>query len=244
MPLNKFQQIRYLRNIALEDIGSSGQERLLNSSVLIVGLGGLGSPCALYLAAAGVGHLGLCDFDKVDLSNLQRQIIHFTNDINRPKTASAKDKINELNPDIKITEHAHFSPDLIRNYDFIIDATDNFDAKFSINSACISYNKPFVHAGVLRYIGQAITIIPKVSACLSCIYTHPKELNFPKMDEFKAGLFGVLPGIFGVIQASEAIKFLLQKHELLTDCLLKIDTRNMNFHKIEVKRRENCPICA
>lgn len=240
--------LRYERNIMLEDIGISGQEKLQNSRVLVIGCGGLGSPCALYLAASGVGKIGLCDFDVVEESNLNRQILHTTFDIGRDKTRSAKEKLTALNPEITIETHQEFSRQILKNYDFIVDATDNFAAKFLINAACVAENRAFCHAGVLRYVGQCLTVLPKKSACVACVFENPENQSpDPKnvqISAFKAGLFGALPGVFGVIQAHEAIKFCLKKHENLTNTLLTCDIRTFDFCKISVTRKKSCKICG
>ncbi|WP_104714220.1 HesA/MoeB/ThiF family protein [Helicobacter cetorum] len=245
--LNQTQKERYLRHIMLEDVGEEGQLKLLKSSVLVIGAGGLGSPILMYLCAAGIGKIGIVDFDKVDLSNLQRQVIHSEDFLNQPKVLSAKKRLNALNTDVKIETfeecfNATNALSLIEPYDFIIDATDNFSAKFLINDACVLANKPYSHAGVLKYRGQSLTILPTKSACLACAFDKPpkKELN----PIFKAGLFGVLPGILGCIQASEAIKYFLGFDSLLTNTLLSVDTKTMDFRKIQVFKNPECRVCG
>lgn len=245
--LNESDRFRYLRHLMLPEVGEAGQEKLFNASILIIGAGGLGSPNALYLAAAGIGKLGILDFDKVDLSNLQRQILHNMENLDKFKVDSAKEKLEKINDRTKLILHYDKINkdnilDLIQDYDFIIDATDNFAAKFLINHACIIKNKPFSHAGIYRFCGNAMSIIPKQSSCLACAFEAPppKELN----EFFKAGLFGVVPGVLGCIQASEAIKYVLGVGELLTNKLLSVDLKNMNFKKIDIKRNANCKICG
>lgn len=247
MKLTQTQKERYLRNIMLEDVGEVGQEKLLNSSVLIIGAGGLGSPNAMYLGAAGIGRIGLVDFDIVEISNLQRQVIHTTKEVGIPKIQSAQAKIQAINPDVKVETYfekfnAQNALKLINNYDFIIDATDNFAAKFLINDACVLGNKPYSHAGVLKYRGQSMTILPHKSACFACVFDNPPpvELN----PTFKAGLFGVLPGLVGCIQATETINFLLGFKNLLTNKLLMIDTKTFDFRQIDVSKNTDCRVCG
>ena len=181
MTLSEEQIERYSRHIILQDVGGEGQEKILNSKVLIIGTGGLGAPAALYLAAAGVGNLGIIDSDVVDLSNLQRQVIHFTPDVGKPKVESAKEKIAEINPDVNVTAihdlfRADNALDIIKDYDFIIDGTDNFPAKFLINDACVMGEKPFSHGGILRFDGQTMTYVPG-SASYRCVFNGPPPPN-------------------------------------------------------------------
>lgn len=245
--LSESEKFRYIRHLMLDEVGEAGQEKLFNASVLIIGAGGLGSPNALYLTAAGIGKIGIVDFDKVDLSNLQRQILHNMGDLERFKVESALDKLSKINDRTEFTLHYEKISenniyDLIKNYDFVIDATDNFEAKFLINSACVRENKPFSHAGIYKFCGNAMSILPRKSACLACAFETPppKELN----SFFKAGLFGAVPGVLGCIQASEAIKFFLNTGEMLYNRLLSVDLKKMIFREVEVKRNESCPICS
>lgn len=245
--LNESEKFRYIRHLMLDEVGEVGQEKLFNASVLIIGAGGLGSPNALYLTAAGIGKIGIVDFDKVDLSNLQRQILHNMGDLERFKVESALNKLSKINDRTEFTLHYEKISennicDLIKNYDFVIDATDNFEAKFLINSACVRENKPFSHAGIYKFCGNAMSILPRKSACLACAFEAPppKELN----SFFKAGLFGAVPGVLGCIQASEAIKFFLNTGEMLYNRLLSVDLKKMIFREVEVKRNESCPICS
>ncbi len=241
------QMERYSRQIILKDVGGIGQEKLLNAKVFIVGAGGLGSPAALYLAAAGVGTIGIADSDKVDLSNLQRQILHFTNDVNRNKVESAKETLNALNPDVKVlTFHEKVDSsnikELIDDFDFIIDGTDNFPVKFLINDASVMLKKPFSHAGVLRFEGQTLTHIPG-RTCYRCIFLDPPPAGaVPSCKE--AGILGAVVGILGTIQAAETLKFILNKGELLIDSLLVVNALNMEFKKIKVKKNPDCPVCG
>jgi molybdopterin-synthase adenylyltransferase len=239
---------RYSRHIMLKEIGGKGQERLLNSRIMIIGAGGLGSPIALYLAAAGVGIIGIADADVVELSNLQRQIAHHTGDIGRPKVVSAKEKISAMNQDIHVNTvakrvSAENIEEIIKDYDFVIDATDNFTAKFLINDACVMASIPYSHAGVLQFIGQTITVKPGESACYRCIFPSPpqEEVDAPCS---RAGVMGVLPGVIGCIQATEAIKFLLGTGVLLAGRLLIYDALKMKFREVPVRKNPGCPVCG
>ena len=243
------QQIeRYSRHIILEQVGGIGQEKLLSSKVLIVGAGGLGSPAALYLAAAGVGTIGIIDGDKVDMTNLQRQIIHHTSDVGVEKVKSSENKIQAINPDVTVKTYHQLAMadnirDIIRGYDFVIDGTDNFGAKFLINDACYFEKIPFSHAGILRFTGQLITILPGQSTCYRCVFNSPPPANaVPSCSQ--AGVLGVLAGVVGSLQATEAVKYLLGLGELLTDKLLTYDALTMNFRTINLKRNPDCPLCG
>ncbi|OHD66188.1 MAG: adenylyltransferase [Spirochaetes bacterium RBG_13_51_14] len=248
MKLNDEQIERYGRNIILKEVGGSGQERLLESKVLIIGAGGLGSPAALYLAAAGVGTIGIVDGDRVDLSNLQRQIIHFTGDVGERKTESAKEKIEFLNPDVRVKTYDEIATsnnilDIIHDYDFIVDGTDNFPAKFLINDACVMSGRPFSHAGILMFYGQTITVLPHESACFRCLFLGPPPPgSVPSCRE--AGILGGVAGLFGTIQAVEALKYILGTGGLLAGRLLTVDTLTMSFREIKVKKNPRCPVCG
>jgi len=247
MEFSDEQLERYSRQIILKDVGGTGQEKLLKAKVLIIGAGGLGSPAALYLAAAGVGMIGIIDSDKVELSNLQRQILHFTCDVDKNKIDSAREKLTAINPDIKIfTYHEKVTSsnirDLIIDYDFIIDGTDNFPSKFLINDACVMLSKPFSHAGVLRFAGQTLTYIPG-ETCYRCIFLEPPPTGVvPSCKE--AGILGAVVGILGTIQATETLKFILGKGRLLINQLLVIDAFDMEIQKIAVKKNPDCPVCS
>ncbi len=247
MSLRDDQIDRYSRHIILQDVGGKGQEKILASKVLIIGTGGLGAPAALYLAAAGVGTLGLIDGDRVDLSNLQRQVIHFTPDVGKPKVESAREKINAINPDVNVITyqdvvHSGNIIDLISQYDFILDGTDNFSAKFLINDACVMAKKPFSHGGILRFDGQALTYVPG-NACYRCIFITPPPKNaVPTCSQ--AGVLGAIAGILGTIQATEALKFITGVGDLLTNRLLIFDAKKMNFRTVKVKRNPKCPVCG
>ncbi len=239
---------RYSRNILLKEMGVEGQAKLLESKVLIVGAGGLGSPAALYLAAAGVGTIGIADADRVDLSNLQRQVIHFTSDVRRPKVESAREKMLALNPGITVhAYHTFVNADSVRavtdGYDFVIDATDNFAAKFLINDACVLARKPFSHGGILRFDGQTITVIPGQSACYRCLFPVPPPKDaVPTCSQ--AGVLGGIAGMLGTIQAVEAVKFVTGTGVSLTNFLLTFNALTMDFRKIAVRRNPRCPVCG
>jgi adenylyltransferase/sulfurtransferase len=246
MQLSANQQQRYARNILLPEIDKAGQHKLLQSSVLLVGIGGLGSPAALYLAAAGVGCLGLMDDDTVGLSNLQRQILHGTSTVGKPKTSSARSRLQELNPDVEIIEMpyrltADNAAEIISQHDIVLDACDNFATRFLIADACHATGTPYVHAGILEFIGQVMTVIPGQTACYRCIFReHPPE----DPTRQPAGVLGVLPGVIGCIQATEVIKYLLGIGELLTDALLIYDALQMSFRRVPLSRSPDCPICS
>jgi len=242
------QITRYSRHILLPEVGGKGQKKIAQARILIVGVGGLGSPAALYLAAAGVGTLGLIDSDVVDLSNLQRQIIHHTSDVGRPKVLSAKEKINALNPDVHVVLHedrftARNALDLVRDYSIVIDGVDNFPAKFLINDACYFAETPLVHGGILRFDGRVTTIIPKQSACYRCVFKQPPPPGLVASCQ-EAGVIGVLAGVIGTIQATEALKLVLGIGRPLTDRMLDFDARRMVFREIPVTRNPRCPLCG
>jgi molybdopterin/thiamine biosynthesis adenylyltransferase len=246
--LTEEQIERYSRHILLEQVGGVGQEKLLSSKVLIVGAGGLGSPAALYLAAAGVGTIGIIDADKVDLTNLQRQIIHHTSDLGVEKVKSAENKMRAINPEVTVkTYHQPAKADnireIIREYDFVIDGTDNFPAKFLINDACYFEKIPFSHAGILKFYGQLITVLPGETTCYRCIFNAPPPAGaVPSCSQ--AGVLGVLAGVIGSLQATEAIKYLLGVGRLLTDTLLTYDALEMEFRAVKLNRNPNCPLCG
>ena len=248
MALTESQIERYSRHIILKEVGGKGQQKLLDSKVLIIGAGGLGAPIALYLAAAGVGTIGIADADDVDLSNLQRQVIHFTLDIGKPKVISAKEKIEAINPDVQVRTYQEWINaanimEIIKEYDFVVDGTDNFAAKFLINDACVLAGKPYSHGGILQFVGQTITVLPGQSTCYRCIFpTPPPKDAIPTCSQ--AGVIGVLPGVIGSIQATEAIKFLLGKGELLAGRILMYDALEMKFRDVEVNRNPKCPVCG
>jgi molybdopterin/thiamine biosynthesis adenylyltransferase len=219
----------------------------LAGKVLIIGTGGLGAPVALYLAAAGVGTIGLVDGDVVDISNLQRQVIHFTPDIGRPKVLSAQDKIAAINPDVNVITYetrvdASNIADIIKDYDFVVDGTDNFAAKFLINDACVLGKKPFSHGGILRFDGQTMTYVPG-QTCYRCVFTAPPPKGaVPTCSQ--AGVLGAVAGMLGTIQAAEVLRFLVGIGDLLVNRLLIFDALNMNFRTVKFRRNPACPVCG
>lgn len=248
MAMTDEQIERYSRHIILKEVGAKGQKKLLNSKVLIIGAGGLGAPVALYLAAAGVGHIGIVDADEVDLSNLQRQVIHSTADIGKAKVKSAKESMVAINPDVEVTTYRMFVDasnvrELIRDYDFIIDGTDNFPAKFLINDACVLEKKPFSHAGIIRFQGQLMTYVPGEGPCYRCVFKNPPPKDAVPTCK-QAGVIGAMAGTIGTLQAMEAIKYIIGKGELLTGKLLTYDALKMEFRKINFKRDCNCAVCG
>ena len=239
--------LRYSRHILLKDVGVEGQEKIRNGKVLVVGAGGLGAPVALYLAAAGVGTIGIVDGDVVDLSNLQRQVIHFTGDVGHPKVESARDKMLAINPNVKVNTIREFlmsdnALDIIKDYDFIVDGTDNFPVKFLINDACVMVGKPFSHGGILRFEGQTFTHLPG-TACYRCLFKSPPPANaVPTCSQ--AGVLGAIAGMLGTIQAAETLKYLTGVGELLTNKLLTFNAKTMDFRKINTRRQASCAICG
>ncbi len=240
---------RYSRQIMIPDLGGKGQIRLRQAKVLVVGAGGLGSPVALYLAAAGIGVLGLIDSDRVELSNLQRQILHTTLDLGREKVDSAKEKLDRLNSEVEVHTYparleAKNAQAILSSYDFIVDGSDNFDTKFLVNDTAVALGRPFSHAGIVRLQGQTMTVIPRRSACYRCVFMAP-----PPPGEIlncqQSGILGAVAGTIGSIQATEAIKFIIgMEEELLIDRLLTYDARTMNFRTIEVQRNPRCSACG
>ncbi len=251
MSFSEEQIERYSRHIILSEVGVEGQLKLLDSKVLIIGTGGLGAPAAMFLAAAGVGTIGLADGDVVDLSNLQRQIIHQTKDIGKLKVVSGKETINEINPDVKVVTYNTFvnASNIVeiikdQDYDYIIDGTDNFSAKFLINDACVLSKKPFSHAGIIRFNGQLMTYIPDDNTpCYRCVFKEPPpEGVVPTCRE--AGVIGVMGGVIGTLQATEAIKYLLGIGESLAGYLLTYDAIKMEFRKIKINKNVRCSVCG
>lgn len=251
MDFNEQQIERYSRHIILSEVGVEGQQKILNSKVLVIGTGGLGAPAAMFLAAAGVGTIGLVDADKVDLSNLQRQIIHQTKDIGKLKVKSGEETINEMNPDVSVVTYHSFvdSSNILdifkdQDYDFIIDGTDNFAAKFLINDACVMAKKPFSHAGIIRFNGQLTTYIPdNDTPCYRCMFKEPPpEGAVPSCRE--AGVLGVMGGVIGTLQATEALKYILGIGESLAGYLLTYNALTMEFIKININKKSKCPVCG
>jgi molybdopterin-synthase adenylyltransferase len=248
MDLSDEQIERYSRQIILSEIGGKGQIKLLRSRVLLVGAGGLGCPAGLYLAAAGVGTIGVIDGDAVDTTNLQRQIAHHTADVGRRKVDSAAESFSAINPAVNLRKYderltAANALKIIGEYDFVIDGTDNFPGKFLVADACFFAGKPYSHAGIIRYQGQTITVKPEQTTCYRCIFKAPPPPGLvPSCSQ--AGVLGVLAGVIGTIQATEAIKCLLGLGELLVNRLLVYDALEMSFRNVSVNRNMNCPLCG
>ncbi len=239
---------RYSRHIILQGVGPAGQAALLEAKVLVVGTGGLGSPISLYLAAAGVGTIGIVDADVVDISNLQRQVIHSTKDLDRPKVDSAAEKMRAINPDIDVRPYklyldASNVEEIIREYDFIIDGSDNFSTKFLVNDACVMAGIPFSHGGILRFDGQTMTVLPGKSACYRCSFRQPPPPDAVSSCS-QAGVLGAIAGMLGTIQAAEALKFITGAGILLTDTLLTFDAATMRFRRVNLKKHPDCPLCG
>jgi molybdopterin-synthase adenylyltransferase len=240
---------RYSRNMVLAELGPAGQERIRNSKVLVLGAGGLGSPAALYLAAAGVGTLGIVDSDRVDLSNLQRQVLHDTRSVGEEKTLSAARRIAALNPEVRVEPiqerfGVRNALDLVRRFDFVIDGFDNFPSKFLLNDSCVIAGKPFCHAGVLGFRGQVLTVLPgKGGPCLRCILP---EIPSPGENATctQSGVLGAAAGILGAIQAAEALKVLCAIGEPLAGRLLTLDCLRMTFRTTRVSAAPLCPVCS
>ncbi len=248
MSFTEDQIKRYSRHIILPEVGGKGQKKLLSSKVLLIGAGGLGSPAAYYLAAAGIGTIGIVDFDIVDLSNLQRQILHSTNDIGKPKVESAKETLTALNPDVKVIPYKEKLTSenifgIIKDYDVIVDGCDNFPTRYLVNDACVLSGKVNVHGSIFRFEGQATVFDPKNGPCYRCLYPEPPPPGMvPSCQE--AGVLGVLPGIIGTIQAIETIKILLGIGKTLTGRLLIFDALKMSFRELKLKKNPQCPLCG
>lgn len=248
--LTEEQRIRYSRHTILSDVGEAGQIKLLDSKVLLIGAGGLGSPSAMYLAAAGVGTIGIVDFDTVDVSNLQRQILHGTKDVGRPKVDSAADRLRDINPDVRVL--AHMEPitsfnalDIIKEYDIVLNGSDNFPTRYLVNDACQFLKKPLVDASIFMFEGQVTVYDPRneESPCYRCLYPDPPPPGeVPSCAE--GGVLGVLPGIVGSMQAIEAIKLIVGIGESLVGRLLMIDTLDMSFRTLKIGKNHDCPVCG
>lgn len=239
---------RYSRHLILPEVGMSGQERLKSARVLIVGAGGLGSPVGLYLAAAGVGHLGIVDFDRVDVSNLQRQVVHSTTDVGRPKADSARERLLEINPHVDIqTYSARLTRDnaleVIRDYDIVVDGTDNFATRYLINDACVMSGTPMIYGSVFRFEGQVSVFAAGKGPCYRCLYPEPPPPYLvPSCAE--GGVLGVLPGLVGMIQATETLKLILEKGSSLVGRLLLVDALGMLFREFRVPSNPQCVMCG
>jgi molybdopterin/thiamine biosynthesis adenylyltransferase/rhodanese-related sulfurtransferase len=239
---------RYSRHLILPEVGTEGQRRIKAARVLCVGTGGLGSPLAFYLAAAGIGTLGLVDFDVVDASNLQRQIIHSTKDIGRKKLDSAEEKLTALNPAINIVKHDTMlssanALQIMKDYDIVADGTDNFPTRYLVNDACVLLGKPNVYGSIFRFEGQASVFATEAGPCYRCLYPEPPPPGLvPSCAE--GGVLGILPGLVGVIQATEVIKLILGKGDSLVGRLLLVDALNMRFRELKLRKNPDCPVCG
>jgi molybdopterin/thiamine biosynthesis adenylyltransferase/rhodanese-related sulfurtransferase len=242
------QLIRYSRHFLLPEVGEEGQAKLLGAKVLMVGAGGLGSPSAYYLAAAGVGTLGIIDNDVVDISNLQRQILHANDRVGMPKVESAKKTLEALNPDVKVIPYqAKLTSDnimeILKDYDLVVDGCDNFPTRYLVNDACVLSGKPNVHGSIFQFEGQATVFYPGEGPCYRCLYPEPPPAEMaPSCAE--AGVLGVLPGLIGVIEALEAIKLILGKGDTLVGRLLCFNTLTMEINTLKLRRDPNCPLCG
>jgi molybdopterin/thiamine biosynthesis adenylyltransferase/rhodanese-related sulfurtransferase len=239
---------RYARHLVMPEVGPNGQARLARAKVLMVGAGGLGSPALLYLAAAGVGALGIVDFDNVDLSNLQRQVIHSTDRVGRPKTDSAEQSIRALNPDVRVVRHdemltAENVARLIAGYDLVIDGTDTFETRYALNDAAVRAGITVVHASVFRFEGQLTVFRPFDGPCYRCLYPTPPPPELAPACSV-AGVLGVVPGVMGLLQATEAIKVILGIGQPLVGRLLLYDALDMTFEELQIRRDPACPACG
>jgi sulfur-carrier protein adenylyltransferase/sulfurtransferase len=246
--LNAEQKQRYSRHLLIPEVGSTGQKQLLESKALLIGAGGLGSPAALYLAAAGVGTIGLVDFDVVDVSNLQRQILHTTDRVGQRKVESARISINALNPEVKVVEHEEMLTAanverLIAGYDVILDGTDTFETRYVLNDAAVAAGIPVVHASVFRFEGQLTTFIPYEGPCYRCLYPTPPPPELAPGCSV-AGVLGVVPGILGLLQTNEALKILLGIGTTLAGRLVLFDALETEFTELQLRRDPNCPVCS
>jgi molybdopterin/thiamine biosynthesis adenylyltransferase/rhodanese-related sulfurtransferase/molybdopterin converting factor small subunit len=248
LPLSQEEIRRYSRHLIMPEVGLDGQVKLKNASVLLIGAGGLGSPLALYLAAAGVGRIGIVDFDVVDESNLQRQIIHETGSVGKPKLESARERLRGVNPLIRVETHetrltSENALQLFKDYDIVADGTDNFPTRYLVNDACVLTGKPNVYGSIFRFEGQASVFATKDGPCYRCLYPEPPPAGLvPSCAE--GGVLGVLPGIVGLIQATEVIKLILGQGEPLVGRLLLFDALAMSFRTLKTRKDPNCPICG
>jgi len=249
MELNNDEIRRYSRHLILPEVGLAGQKKICSTSVLCIGAGGLGSPIAMYLAAAGIGKIGILDFDAVDFSNLQRQILHGTEDVGRPKTESAKAMLQSINPNVEVVIHntrisSENALDLIRPYHIVVDGTDNFPTRYLTNDACVLLKKPNVYGSIFRFEGQASVFAPHLGGpCYRCLYPEPPPPGMvPSCAE--GGVLGVLPGIIGTIQATEILKLAIGKGTSLVGRLLLFDALDMRFRELKLRRDPQCPVCG
>jgi adenylyltransferase/sulfurtransferase len=247
MKLSQDELARYARHLALSEFGMQGQQKLRTARVLVVGAGGLGSPASLYLAASGVGTLGIVDCDRIDLSNLQRQVLFATAEIGRSKSEAARERLIALNPGIRVVSHdvelrAANVLDVLRDYDVVLDGTDRLGTRYVVNDACVILRKPLVSAAIHRFEGQAMTYVPGRGPCYRCLFSDATQAVVPNCAE--AGVLGVLPGVLGTIQATEAIKLITGIGEPLLGRLLVYDALRMRFDEFNFSRRDDCPVCG
>jgi adenylyltransferase/sulfurtransferase len=247
MALSPAELARYQRHLSLTEVGRAGQEKLKAARVLVIGAGGLGSPSSLYLAASGIGTLGLVDCDRVDVSNLQRQVLFDTRDIGRPKAEAARERLQALNPEISVVAHAvelraANVREVLRDYDVVLDGTDRLATRYLVNDACVLMGKPLVTAAIHRFEGQAMTYVPGRGPCYRCLFAEADDSLVPNCAE--AGVLGVLPGVLGAIQAAEAIKLVLGAGAALTGRLLTCDALDMQFQEFHFDRRADCAVCG
>jgi adenylyltransferase/sulfurtransferase len=246
--LSKDEILRYSRHLIIPEVGMEGQKKLKAAHVLLVGTGGLGAPLGLYLAAAGIGHIGLVDFDTVDFTNLQRQVIHFTSDVGRKKLDSAAEKMLAINPHLKITRHevaltSENALDILKDYDLVIDGTDNFPTRYLVNDACVLLKKPNVYGSIFRFEGQATVFAYEGGPCYRCLYPEPPPPGLvPSCAE--GGVLGILPGTIGLIQATEAVKLILGIGEPLVGRLMLYDALGMRFRELKLRKNPECPVCG
>ena len=246
--LNNDEVARYSRHLIMPEVGMDGQLKLKSASVLCIGAGGLGSPVAMYLAAAGVGRIGIVDFDVVDYSNLQRQVIHGTPDVGRPKIDSARDRLNAINPEVTVETHdvalsSENALELLANYDVIVDGTDNFPTRCLVNDACVILGKPNVYGSIFRFEGQASVFATKDGPCYRCLYPEPPPPGLvPSCAE--GGVLGILPGVVGTIQATEAVKLIIGVGEPLVNRFMIYDALRMKFRELKLRKDPECPVCG
>jgi sulfur-carrier protein adenylyltransferase/sulfurtransferase len=239
---------RYSRHLVIPEVGMEGQQKLKSTRVLLIGAGGLGSPMGMYLAAAGVGKIGIVDFDTVSHSNLQRQIIYSTNDVGHPKGELAKERLHEINPNVEVIVYdtkltKDNALDIIKDYDIVADGSDNFATRYLVNDTCVLLSKPFVYASILRFEGQVSFFNSVNGPCYRCLYPQPPNAgDVPSCEE--GGVLGVLPGIIGSIQANEVIKYIIGKGELLSGRLLLLDALKMSFREVKFEKDPACPVCG
>jgi adenylyltransferase/sulfurtransferase len=248
LTLSKDEILRYSRHLIVPEVGMEGQLKLKAAKVLLVGAGGLGAPLGLYLAAAGIGRIGLVDFDVVDFTNLQRQVIHFTKDVGRNKIDSAAEKMQALNPNVEIVKHevalsSENAMEILQDYDVVVDGTDNFPTRYLVNDACVLLGKPNVYGSIFRFEGQATVFATEGGPCYRCLYPEPPPPGLvPSCAE--GGVLGILPGTIGLIQATETVKLILGIGEPLVGRLLLYDALGMRFRELKLRKNPECPICG